>query len=77
MSDYLDTSNEPAFKSVYKRGAAIGYAEGWADCEARIIKLLESLKRTCDGDCDDCRPYAEQSAHYLTALQELIKGEQN
>lgn len=43
--------------------------------QERIIKLLETLKGTCDNDCDECRPHAERNAHFLTALQDLIKGE--
>ena len=41
----------------------------------RIIKLLESLKGTCDNDCDDCRPYADKNDHYLNEVIALIKGE--
>ena len=44
--------------------------------QARIISVLESLKGTCDNDCDDCRPFAERNAHYLDTLIALIKGEQ-
>lgn len=40
----------------------------------RIIELLESLKGSCDNDCDDCRPHADKNDAYLTNLQELIKG---
>lgn len=41
----------------------------------RIIALLESLKGTCSGDCDDCRPYAQINNSYLTEVIALIKGE--
>lgn len=41
----------------------------------RIIALLESLKGTCSGDCDDCRPYAQISDNYLTEVIALINGE--
>lgn len=43
--------------------------------QKRIIKLLESLKGTCDNDCDDCRPYADKNDHYLNEVIALIKGE--
>lgn len=43
--------------------------------QERIIKLLESLKGTCDNDCDDCRPYADKNDHYLSEVIALIKGE--
>lgn len=59
-------------KGYYRRQ---GRKEGAYAEQERIIKLLETLKGTCDNDCDECRPHAERNAHYLTALQDLIKGE--
>lgn len=40
----------------------------------RIIAILEKLKGTCEGDCDDCRPYAQIHDSYLTGVIALIKG---
>jgi hypothetical protein len=39
----------------------------------RIIKVLEGLKVDCV--CEDCKPHQERNDHYLTALQDIIKGE--
>ncbi len=41
--------------------------------EQGIIALLEDLKPSCY--CDDCRDESERSGDYLTAIQELIKGD--
>lgn len=67
--------DEAANEAEFDRWIAQHDAEVAKATEERIIKLLESLKGTCDNDCDECRPHAERSAHYLTALQDLIKGE--
>lgn len=71
MSDIYRTAPVPTLGESYE----IGRAHGVRAEQERIIKLLDSLKGTCDGDCDECRPYAICNAHYLTALQDLIKGE--
>lgn len=63
------------YDAGFAKGLMLGKAVGARDEQERIVKLLDTLKGTCDNDCDECRPHAERSAHYLTALQDLIKGE--
>lgn len=61
--------------SISLRNTASWRDGGAQEEQQRIIKLLESLKGTCDNDCDECRPYADKNDHYLSEVIALLKGE--
>lgn len=75
----MTSENEQAYRSVYRRGEAMGYREGVSDELARIIKLLtdfdnEKYYEWLKSDDKNWPDYSEVAIGFRLAIA-LINGE--